>query len=109
MSRPRRPLGDVEPGIQSGQIAVTLADMGAQTIDQTMTVISAGHVNIILNSLRTTNVYFHTYLAGGQSYNVTPTEVTAPTVSAIFIHMRSDTLITGGISARVKGFIIQGG
>lgn len=111
MARPRRKARDYMPALLN-QAAVTLADMGAQTIDQTLTANSAGHINTILNSLRTTDVFFHFYPTGGQSYHITPVEVTDPTVSAIFVHLRSDTPgppANAGLSLRMKGFIIQGG
>lgn len=105
MGRPRQKLSDFTPALQN-QAAVTLSDMKAQTIDQTMVANSAGHINTVLNSLRTTDAYFYLYPTAGQSYHITAVETTAPTVSAVFIHLRADT--PGAIALRMKGFIIQG-
>lgn len=110
MARPRRKFSDYSPALQN-QAAVTLSDMKAQTIDSTLVVNSAGHINTILNSLRTTDVYYHFYPVGN-SYHISMVEVTSPTISAIFVHFRTDTPgppATGGVAARMKGFVIQGG
>lgn len=46
---------------------------------------SAGSVNIVLNSLRTSNVAFYLYGDKGQSFNYYAYQVTDPTASAVFI------------------------
>lgn len=100
MPRPRNPLRDYNPGISSGQAAVTLeTDMGAQIVDATFVAGTPGGVNITLNSLRTSNVIGIFVPGRGQSYRYSMYEVTDPTMSAYIwgISLVNDT---GQISNR---------
>lgn len=84
MSRPRNPLRDYQPAISSEQGAVTVeTDMGGQIVTDSFVAGSAAGVNIVLNSLRTSNVIWWFIPAGGQSYRHHVYEVTAPTQSAV--------------------------
>lgn len=83
MGRPRNPLRDYNPGISSGQAAVTLeTDMGGQIVTDTFVAGTPGGVNITLNSLRTSNVTAVFHPLRGESYRYHFYEVTAPRISA---------------------------
>ncbi len=84
MSRPRNPLRDYTPAISSGQGAVTVeTDMGGQIVTDSFVAGTAAGINIVLNSLRTSNIVWWFNAAGGQSYRYSAYEVTMPSVSAL--------------------------
>lgn len=85
MARPRYPLSRTNPGLSGGQLAVTLADMGAQILDQTFVAGSAGGVNAVLHSLGTTNVFLQFYPAAGMSTRISWAEASAPTLSNVYL------------------------
>lgn len=93
MSRPRRSLRNYIPALSTGLGAVTLEDdLAAQIVTQTFVAGTAGGVNIVLNSLRTSNVIGLFYAAGGQSYNYSYYEVTSPTQSAFVFGLATETM-----------------
>lgn len=99
LSRPRNPLRDYTPAISTGQSAVTVeTDMGGQVVTDTFVAGSAGGVNIVLNSLRTSNVLWWFNAAGGESYRYSVYEVTMPSVSAVVFGIQ-----LSGVSAAVSG------
>ena len=86
MARPRSSLKRIIPGIAQGTHAATVEDdLGVQEVDTTLVGNSAGSINIILNSLLTSNVGWWVYGHKGYSYNVSVSEVTDPTRSAVFL------------------------
>ena len=88
-SRPSLPLSKAVPGLAQGTHAVTLInDMGAQIIDTTLVANSVSALNIVLNSLKTSNVAWSAYQTRG-SQGTTYYEITAPTASAVFIGVQA--------------------
>ena len=84
MGRPRNPLSNYNAALNNEIAAVTMVkDMGAQIVDDTFVAGTAAGINIVLNSLRTSNVYSLFYPGVGQSYRHSFYEVTAPTQSAV--------------------------
>ena len=86
--------------------------MGVQEVDSTLVANSAGAVNIILNSLLTSNVGWWTYGHKGFSYNATFSEVTDPTRSAVFLTVfatgASGTML-GNVNVPAKVYVFQRG
>ena len=109
MARPFRGLASTHPGIASGDVAVNLGDMATQLVETTMVAGTPGGVNIILNSLRHSNVTFIGIQAAGQSYNYSLSEVTSPSVSAYVLNVgaRNDTGQPVNTNIYVKGFLVQ--
>lgn len=88
-SRPSLPLSRVQPGISQGINAVLLVDdMGAQIQETTLVANSVSSLNILLNSLRTSNVVWMAYPTRS-SNSVVYSEITAPTTSAVFIQVQA--------------------
>lgn len=84
-SRPSLPLAKITPGIAQGTHAALLVDdLGAQVAEMTLVANSVSALNIVLNSLRTSNVVWHAYPTRA-SQTVSYFEITAPTTSAVFI------------------------
>ena len=84
-SRPSLPLAKITPGIAQGtHAALLIDDLGAQVQVSTLVANSVSALNIVLNSLRTSNVVWHAYPTRA-SQAVTYYEITAPTTSAVFI------------------------
>ncbi len=93
MSRPRKSLRNYVPALSTGLGAVTLEDdLAARIVTDTFVAGSAGGVNIVLNSLRTSNVLGIFMAAAGQSYNYSAYEVTAPTQSAYVFGLTTETM-----------------
>ena len=110
MGRPRLPIRNFFPGIAVGQAAVTIeTDMGGQIVTDTFVAGSAGAVNIVLNSLRTSNVIWWFIPTAGQSYHHHVFEVTDPSVSAVFvgISLQNDTGMLSNRNLRGKLTIVQ--
>ena len=85
MARPRESMKRVFPGLAQETHAITHEDMGVQAINASLAANSAGAVNIILNSLLTSNVAWQAHPMAGFSGEVSYSEATDPTRSAIFI------------------------
>mgnify|MGYP001564335946 CR=1 FL=1 len=113
MARPRRRLGLYFPAIQQGIGAALLeSDLGMQIQNMTLVANSNVSVNIILNSLLTSNVaVVQAYPHAGFSYPITFWEVTAPTRSAVFLGVRATGLSAGlgNINVPARVFIAQRG
>ena len=110
MGRPRLPIRNYTPAISVGQAAVTVeTDMGGQIVTDTFVAGSAGSVNIVLNSLRTSNVIWWFVTAAGQSYHYHAFEVTDPNVSAVFVGLTllNDTSMLSNRNLRGKMTILQ--
>lgn len=86
MARPRQSLNRTVPGLaQTSHAAMLEPDLGAQIVDTSLAANTAGAVNIILNSLLSSNVVPVVYPIKGFSYHVSYQEATDPTRSAVFI------------------------
>ena len=96
MPRPRDPLRKIIPGIYNQtHAALLIDDLGAQIITTTLVANSVAAVNIILNSLRSSNVVWDAK-ATRSSLVANFTEITSPTTSAVFIHV---TALSGANAA----------
>ena len=61
-SRPSAPLSKIIPGVSQGtHAALLIDDLGAQVQETTLVANSVSALNIVLNSLRTSNVIWHAY------------------------------------------------
>lgn len=111
MARPRKPLSRGIPGLNREQFAVTLEDMGVQIIDTTLSGASAGAVDILLNSLKTSNVAWMAYPIAGFSFIVNYAEASAANRSAIYIstNVRGASAAATNIPVPTRVFIFQRG
>ena len=94
------------PALASGQAGVTLADMGAQPVDMTMTISSISAINAIGNSLKTSNVMLASFYPVVDSLIMAPYMITNPTPQTIFVGFSTHTQIAAR-SARMQGWIQQ--
>ena len=102
MARPRSKLSRYQPALASEIGAVTLEDdMGVQIQNMSLVANSAAGINIILNSLLTSNVAWMAQAMAGYSYHVSFSEVTAPTRSAVFV-----SVFASGVSAGLGNIIV---
>lgn len=109
MARPFNPLKNYQPGLSNDIAAVTIeGDMKGQLIQQTLAAGSAGSVNILLNSLRTSNVAIYLYGDKGQSYHYHVYQVTDPTTSAVFVGISMLNATGQGLNQglAVRGWIL---
>ena len=95
---PRAALSRTVPGLNQGQSAALLEDdLAMQIQDMTLVANSAGAVNIILNSLLTSQAAVFAYPTRGYSGVISYSEVTDPTRSAVFL-----SVTIAGISAAIS-------
>ena len=87
-SRPSVAMAKIIPGLSQGtHAALLIDDLGAQIQETTLVANSVSALNIILNSLRTSNVVWAAYPTRS-SHMVSYSEITAPTASAVFIQVQ---------------------
>jgi hypothetical protein len=108
VARPLKKAGDFMPALASGQAGVTLADMGAQVVDMTMSVASVAAINAIGNSLKTSNVMLANFYPVSDSLLMQAYMITNPTHQTVFIGVSATTQ---GVSraVRMQGWIQQVG
>ena len=94
------------PALASGQAGVTLADMGAQPVDMTMTIASLSAINAIGNSLKTSNVMLASFYPVADSLLTAPYMITNPSHQTVFVGFSATTQGVAR-SARMQGWIQQ--
>lgn len=107
---PRAALSRVIPGLNQGQNAALLEDdLGVQAQDVTMVANSVSSINILLNSLLTSQAAWLAYPVRGYSGSVTFSEITDPTRSAVFISVYTQGISApiGNINIPARVFIFQ--
>ena len=108
-SRPSLPLAKIVPGVAQGtHAALLIDDLGAQIAEMTLVANSVSSLNIVLNSLRTSNVVWAAYPTRA-SQMVTYHEVTAPTTSAVFIgvqHLSGSNSLALGAQGNIVSRVI---
>ena len=105
MPRPYRPFQDIVPGdFQGTHKALIETDLGWQYQEVTIAANSNASLNIILNSLRSSNVAWYGYQTRS-SYVLGLAEVTRPTVSAVFLH--ATALSAGNVAIPIRLWLQQ--
>jgi hypothetical protein len=107
---PRAALSRVIPGLNQGQNAALLEDdLGVQIQDVTLVANSTSSLNIILNSLLTSQVAVFAYSTRGFSGGISFSEVTDPTRSAVFlsVYVQGISAAIGNVNVPARVFLFQ--